>query len=353
MKKTCFLFFGVLTSIFSYSQTSEFYKWGTVNAEIDNNVVDFHRGYKSDYFVLRDGTITVSSEVCDTLIAIFNELVGVTQVGEGYAITKQNQARLYSSSDFEGVVDTLISGVIKARRTLDGFVLQTIDNNGIYINVFGEKVTIGGNIVVDVFSNPEAPISGVLLNDGSIQFTETYNDVPVELTEEQNSNIKSVFATRNVLFLVKNDNSVLGFSYSNFGSSTLYDLGKLAEISGIFNSLNAVAFVYKDGTVNEWSPTQGFYSSNLSQYTDTKKIIGTLLLKKSGNILEYEIDQSFDARVFKKIAKLDGLVDISQGVSHGLGLRNDGTVIGWGNNNYGQLDVPKKLDDLKAVYAAK
>ena len=32
---------------------------------------------------------------------------------------------------------------------------------------------------------------------------------------------------------------------------------------------------------------------------------------------------------------------IAGGGSHSLALKNDGTVIGWGNNDYGQITIPK------------
>lgn len=48
-------------------------------------------------------------------------------------------------------------------------------------------------------------------------------------------------------------------------------------------------------------------------------------------------------------AGMTNLVAISAGANHGLGLKNDGTVVAWGNNTYGQTNVPAGLSNVVAV----
>lgn len=50
-------------------------------------------------------------------------------------------------------------------------------------------------------------------------------------------------------------------------------------------------------------------------------------------------------------AGLSGVVAIAAGYNHNLALKNDGTVVAWGNNNYGQLDVPANLTGVTAIAA--
>ena len=48
---------------------------------------------------------------------------------------------------------------------------------------------------------------------------------------------------------------------------------------------------------------------------------------------------------------LSNLVAISQGFNYSLGLRADGTVVGWGNNAYGQTNTPPGLSNVMAIAA--
>jgi alpha-tubulin suppressor-like RCC1 family protein len=48
-------------------------------------------------------------------------------------------------------------------------------------------------------------------------------------------------------------------------------------------------------------------------------------------------------------AGLSNVVTIAAGYCHSLALRNDGTVIAWGDNTYGQTNVPPDLEDVVAI----
>jgi len=48
---------------------------------------------------------------------------------------------------------------------------------------------------------------------------------------------------------------------------------------------------------------------------------------------------------------LSNVVAISAGVNHSLALKNDGTVVAWGNNYYGQISVPGDLTNVVAISA--
>jgi len=50
---------------------------------------------------------------------------------------------------------------------------------------------------------------------------------------------------------------------------------------------------------------------------------------------------------------LSNVVAVAAGFSHNLALRADGTVVGWGDNSSGQADVPKKLANVAAIAAGR
>lgn len=52
-------------------------------------------------------------------------------------------------------------------------------------------------------------------------------------------------------------------------------------------------------------------------------------------------------------ANLGGVVAIAAGAYHGLALKSDGTVIGWGTNNAGQLSIPADLKGVSTIAATQ
>ena len=50
-------------------------------------------------------------------------------------------------------------------------------------------------------------------------------------------------------------------------------------------------------------------------------------------------------------ADLSGVTAIAAGDLHSLALKSDGTVVGWGDNSYGQLNIPADLSGVTAIAA--
>src|SRR5262245_11626288 len=48
---------------------------------------------------------------------------------------------------------------------------------------------------------------------------------------------------------------------------------------------------------------------------------------------------------------LDNVIAIAGGKYHAVALKADGTVVAWGDNEFGQLDVPAGLTDVIAIAA--
>ena len=48
---------------------------------------------------------------------------------------------------------------------------------------------------------------------------------------------------------------------------------------------------------------------------------------------------------------LDNVIAIAGGQSHAVALRADGTVVAWGDNEFGQISVPAGLTDVIAIAA--
>ncbi|HKS37842.1 MAG TPA: immunoglobulin domain-containing protein, partial [Verrucomicrobiae bacterium] len=69
-------------------------------------------------------------------------------------------------------------------------------------------------------------------------------------------------------------------------------------------------------------------------------------LRNDGTAIGWGINGSGQASV---PATLQGLVAVAAGAGHAMALRNNGTVAVWGSNDYGQTNVPAGLSDVKAI----
>jgi trimeric autotransporter adhesin len=69
----------------------------------------------------------------------------------------------------------------------------------------------------------------------------------------------------------------------------------------------------------------------------------------SGTVVNWETNGWTPVRLAG--SPLSNVVAISAGTSHALALRSDGTVVGWGDNEFGQASVPAGLTNVVAVAA--
>jgi len=106
----------------------------------------------------------------------------------------------------------------------------------------------------------------------------------------------------------------------------------------------------KDGTVIAWgrcAEGQCAIPKRLENYTAVAAgSWRSVVLKSDGTI------QTFNLEEHHEIARnLTGIVAISAGYAHVLALRNIGTIVAWGDNTYGQCEVPEGLTHVTAISA--
>lgn len=114
---------------------------------------------------------------------------------------------------------------------------------------------------------------------------------------------------------------------------------------------NRGAVLLRDGAVISW----GTYRHNgtnapvvtppgLSNVVSLATSVGILALRHDGVVVSWGMVTNF-------FAGQTDLGDIAGGDGHGLALRRDGTVGAWGNNPYGQTNVPPGLHSVGLVAA--
>jgi alpha-tubulin suppressor-like RCC1 family protein len=150
-----------------------------------------------------------------------------------------------------------------------------------------------------------------------------------------------------------------------------------SKIIAIAASLTHNLVLRENGTVNVWMENRNCSSwgecdipTNLANVTAIGAGEGfSVALTKEGNVVvwgckwdthrpPYEppddfhvCDKSGTNCPCKVPANLTHVKSISVGRTHILALKDDGTVVAWGGNNFGQCNVPEKLKNVTAVTA--
>lgn len=132
-------------------------------------------------------------------------------------------------------------------------------------------------------------------------------------------------------------------AYTNLPSSWT----NVAAISAAYSDTLALN---RDGTISSWpstvatGPGRSATAIAAGGYTS----VNNLGLLENGTVLNWPVPQYYPLP-----GDLTNVVAISAGEKHFLALRDDGTVTAWGDNAYGQTNVPSGLTNVVAIAAEK
>jgi hypothetical protein len=128
---------------------------------------------------------------------------------------------------------------------------------------------------------------------------------------------------------------------------TINNLNNVAAISGTLNGGHLALLT--NGTAVPWFP-DGAVSPPLSGVSNAVAIAALnyngLVLLPNGTLAGLALQGAP-----LKVTALSNAVAISQGLQHSIVLAADGNVLAWGNNNYGQANIPPGLSNVVAIDA--
>lgn len=164
--------------------------------------------------------------------------------------------------------------------------------------------------------------------------------------------VVAISASATYTLALKEDGTVVGWGDSTYGTLDIpADLTNVVEISAAWDF--AVARK-ADGTLVAWgrgiNQQLAFYtnSTNVTEFiiTSHMNMYQTVVLQSDGT-LKFSI--------FKPIPQsLSGITTVAAGGYYSLAIQSDKTVIGWGRNDYGQVNIPTDLTnviDIDAGYS--
>lgn len=208
-----------------------------------------------------------------------------------------------------------------------------------------------------VIGNVDQPVKGiagglafcaVLKQDGTVAIWGRYWNGEMNNVGNWN-NIRKISAGNNFLLGLKEDSTVV--LWMGMDSKLIQlppDLGKVADIDA--GAGHALA-LKPDGTVVSFG---GVYFDSLNAtpegLVDVVSISAgydvSFVIKKDSTV------QTWGARNWAPITdSLKKIKAISVYKDHVLALKYDGTVIGWGDNSYGQMNIPDSLNHVIAISA--
>jgi alpha-tubulin suppressor-like RCC1 family protein len=152
------------------------------------------------------------------------------------------------------------------------------------------------------------------------------------------------------IIILENNSTIYGWGEVEFGP---YPVKQIPHpYLTLFGGGNAL-FALKNGNlvVLSYNATNYNISQRLDNVTDVSSVYGqhTVALKNDGTVLVWGGDNWFKENDVP--GNLSGIVSVSTGLHHDLALKSDGTVVGWGVNTMGQTDIPKGLSDVTAIAA--
>jgi alpha-tubulin suppressor-like RCC1 family protein len=133
-------------------------------------------------------------------------------------------------------------------------------------------------------------------------------------------------------------------------NSSLIQVYGLSNVVAIAQSLSYTGeALLTNGNVLLWTSDGGYKptgsgSSNVVAVAGNN--YGDLELRPNGTLAGSVLSGAPPA-----VLSLSNVVAVSQGTQHSLALKADGTVVAWGNNGYGQINVPIGLSNVLAIAA--
>jgi alpha-tubulin suppressor-like RCC1 family protein len=153
---------------------------------------------------------------------------------------------------------------------------------------------------------------------------------------------------------LKKDGTVIAWGYNPDGACNVP--AGLDNVTALAAGGRHSLALKQDGTVVAWGGRHGESNvpTGLSDVVDISCSVVSAALTKNGRVVVWgqPINDYGQGDVPAGLNEAGDVVDIECGTRHMLALKSDGTVVAWGDNSFGQCDVPAGLDHVVAIAAA-
>lgn len=231
--------------------------------------------------------------------------------------------------------------MIKLKRTIITLIISISSVGFIGCSKF-QNNEVSEDMVIDTFIG--TPFFAAAINEeGKLLTTAKFKD-----KVEKWSNLVSISGSGAHIVGLKSDGTVLAEGTQGFNRD---EIKKWKDIIQINANQNYTVGLRKDGTIIYSGDNAFNYNDrvvDVSDFINIKKIYSSnqILagLREDGTVKLIEVATNLTFGKLKKeelkeVESWTDITDISLGYGFIIGLKTDGTVVGVGNNKYGQLDI--------------
>ena len=185
-------------------------------------------------------------------------------------------------------------------------------------------------------------------NNGHLGLGDTTNRKTFTQITTNTDNIKEIYCNRENTFILKNDGTLWGCGYNGYGQLGLGDTTNRTTFTQITTNANNIKEIYCDG-----------------YHIIILKNDGTLWCTGYNKDGELGLGDTTNRTTFTQITtNTDNIKSVYCGTYHTFILKNDGTLWGCGDNEYGQLSLGDKTNrttftqittnanDIKEIYCS-
>lgn len=215
---------------------------------------------------------------------------------------------------------------------------------------------LGGKVVGIAAAGERALFA---MEDGTVRHW-GYFGYPPNIPENL-SNVVAVAASTNVCLALRNDGTVVEWGSYGHACSNCGMPDGLNDVLKVVSQQDAAYAIKNDGTVVAWgaiSEEAEIIVNSLQDVSDIT-VCGEIAfaIHKDGSLTRwyfrgpYSPGDALYSVYHIPVKRLKGIAEIASGYEHVVALKTDGTVVAWGANHWGQVEVPEGLSNVVSIWA--
>jgi alpha-tubulin suppressor-like RCC1 family protein len=165
-------------------------------------------------------------------------------------------------------------------------------------------------------------------------------------------NVTGILANGQQNLILENNQTIYGWGDWEYGPEAVRRIPH--PYLALFGGEKSLFALKNDGTlvVLSYNLTSNNITPYLENVTDISSVNGrhTVAVKNDGSVMTWGESWPGQSDIPEN---LSGVIAVSTHLNFDLALKSDGTVVGWGENTLGQTDIPRELTGVTSIAAGE